>query len=95
MNERDGFIGFAHHGRAAAAADDFVDRAAHVEIHDADADGLEELRGGAEFLFDGAEDLHRERLVVGARLDQFVSLAALFDQRASVDEVGGGETEAA
>ena len=53
----------AHHGRSAAAPDDLVDRAAHVDVDDRRAVILNPLGAGSHVVRVAAVDLHRQRPV--------------------------------
>ena len=70
-------------------------RAAHVDVHGGNAERFEIDRRVAHFLRHGAEELHGQRSIRRAGFDELERLRILFEQRAGVDEVGGGKVHAA
>ena len=90
-----GLLQFRHHGGASADAADFSHRAAHVDVNRGNADGLE-IDGGVAHLFgDGAKQLHGQRTVRRAGFDQLERLGFFFQERAGVDQIGGGQVQSA
>jgi serine/threonine protein kinase len=80
-------VGVAHHGRAAAAANDLVDRAAHIDVHGRDARRFQPLSGGDHFLRLRSVDLNRQRPIGRAGLDQLHALPSAPQQGSGIDEV--------
>ena len=69
-DQRDRRVGLAHQGRAAAALDDLVDRAAHVDVDDRRPEIDHPLGRVAHLGGDVAVDLDRQRPVLRAGLGQ-------------------------
>ncbi len=95
FDEAGGLGEFGHHGGAAADAADLADGATHVDVHGGDAERFEVDRRVAHFFGHGAEQLDGQRSVGGGGFDELEGLGLLLEEGAGVDEVGGGEAEAA
>ena len=82
-DERGGLVKLGHHRRAAADPDHLAHGAAHVDVDRGVAEGFELQGGVAHLPRHAAEQLHGERPVGGARLDELEGLAlALESERA-------------
>ena len=95
-DEVDGRAGrVAHHGRAAAAANDFANRAAHVDVDDRRAVVLDPLGAVGEVVGAAAVDLHGERAILRARREQFDRAFRALQDGAGIDEIGRAQADAA
>ena len=94
-DERAGFFRVFQHGRAGPDFNDLFHRAAHIDINGSRALLFKPDRGIAHFFGHRAKQLHAQRAVLRAGVDQFKGAPVFFEQRPRMDQLGGRQTEAA
>ena len=94
-HEGGGLVELGHHRGAAADLRHLFHGAAHVDVDGLRAEFLAQDGGVAHLLGHTAEQLDGHRPVCGRRRDEFEGGGVAFEERAGVDEVGGGPTETA